>query len=308
VDVLTPNKAKLTPALAKLFFYYNMTCLGDRMKDYEAAPLYHDGKDYVLPNDGKILIARIDGHNFSTFTRGFQKPLDPRLLSAMISTAQDLLKKFQAQTAYTQSDEITLVFVPVKDEATGLWREWPHGGRLIKLCTLFSSYAAARFNFHLEKTLASIGTDSLKEETVTKIMQHEAHFDARLFAVPNATEAYNNVYWRASYDCARNSVHGLAMCHFSPKELHGKNRSEMKQMLLEKKVDYEAMPDAFKFGTFVKKKLETIDAIDRKTGESVKTTRTVQVSFSKKDFNQEFIISRYEDSVKQNGISTMCDL
>jgi hypothetical protein len=58
-----------------------------------------------------------------------------------------------------------------------------------------------------------------------RIEAQEAHFDARMFALPTIDEAYNNIYWRQAYDCHRNSVHGLAMCHFSNKQLHGKNRN-----------------------------------------------------------------------------------
>ena len=277
-----------------------MTTLGDRMKSYEAEPLKHDGSDYVLPNQGEILIARIDGHNFSTFTRGFEKPFDLRLTYAMVSTAQDLLEKFHARTAYTQSDEITLVFVPLKDEESGEWREWPHRGRLVKLTTLMASFASARFNFHLKESITVVETTPLKENVLKKVLSQEAHFDARLFAVPNATEAYNNIYWRCLYDCARNSVHGLAMCHFSQQQLHGRNRDQMKQMLLnEKKIDYEAMPDAFKYGTFVKKMLHTIDSVDKKTGEAGKTTRTTFVTFSREKFDTDMIIAQYHEEKKE---------
>lgn len=42
--------------------------------------------------------------------RCFQKPADPQLHLAMVETAEDLLDQFSPTLAYTQSDEITLVF------------------------------------------------------------------------------------------------------------------------------------------------------------------------------------------------------
>lgn len=273
----------------------NTESLGSRMKTYEAALLLHKDGDYVLPCDGRPLIARIDGHNFSTFTRGFEKPFDVRLSNAMVETAKDLMIKFQAVTAYTQSDEITIVFMPKQDEKNGEWQEWPHRGRLLKLCTLLSSYAAARFNAHLCLALEQIGRRELSDDTVAKIKRNEAHFDARLFAVPNASEAYNNVYWRATYDCVRNAIHGLARVYFSDKQLHAKNRNEMKAMLFEQKsVDFETMPDAFKYGTFVKKRLEKVTATDQKSGNEVQVTRTGIASFSTDKFTTETICSKYD--------------
>lgn len=53
---------------------------------------------------------RLDGVAFSTFTKGLPRPFDPKLTEAMVSTTVDLLAKFNASMAYTQSDEISLVF------------------------------------------------------------------------------------------------------------------------------------------------------------------------------------------------------
>ena len=57
-------------------------------------------------------------------------------------------------------------------------------------------------------------------------------FDARVFNVPKE-EVTNCVLWRQN-DATRNSVSSLAQAYFSPKELHGKNGSQMQDMLMEK--------------------------------------------------------------------------
>ena len=77
--------------------------LDDRMKDYERTSRYFiDTKDN--------LIVRLDGHHFSSFTKGFKKPFDTLLSDTMIETSQALMEEFTPSSVYTQSDEISLVF------------------------------------------------------------------------------------------------------------------------------------------------------------------------------------------------------
>lgn len=267
--------------------------LGDRMKAYEAEGL----KKECLDND-KPFLARIDGHSFSKFTAGFRKPYDELLSTAMIRTTGDLVNEFQARTGYTQSDEITLVFMPKQNQETGEWSNLPFNGRVVKLATLLASFAGVRFNFHLINLL-NMGLTKAKETgeklpysegMIKKVWAQKAHFDARLFSVPNQTEVYNNIFWRSKHDCARNSVSGLARKYFSTKELNGKNTLEMKKMLLEKDVDYEKMPPGFKYGSFVKKEKYQLEAIDQKTNQEVTSFRTKIRVWSHKleGFDQKF--------------------
>jgi len=79
--------------------------LAIRMKSYEAQ--YEQRIPY-----NEFLICRIDGHKFSKFTKGFDKPFDKILTEALIKTTESLVEKFSAVTGYHQSDEITLVFPP----------------------------------------------------------------------------------------------------------------------------------------------------------------------------------------------------
>lgn len=69
-----------------------MSDLGDRMKSYEKAEYTRIGGDYVLHPNIPFL-ARIDGHTFSKFTNGFEKPYDLNISQAMIRTTADLVKK-----------------------------------------------------------------------------------------------------------------------------------------------------------------------------------------------------------------------
>ena len=61
--------------------------LGSQMKRYEA-------ETCAATVDGdQIVVVRLDGHCFSTFTRGFDRPYDLRIHRAMVGTATDLLEK-----------------------------------------------------------------------------------------------------------------------------------------------------------------------------------------------------------------------
>ena len=165
--------------------------LGDRIKSYEASQYTFEKDNYVLDKTLPY-IARIDGHTFSTFTRGFKKPWDPLLSGAMINTMNDLVNEFRAVTGYTQSDEISLIFVPIVDSKTGEYRNLPFNGRVIKLTSLMAGYASARFNYHLQQEYEQKDLEDYKPsaQAMDKITNGMAHFDARVFNLPKE-EVFN---------------------------------------------------------------------------------------------------------------------
>lgn len=97
-------KSKLSSAERNSFSdFVAKDTLCSRLKPLEATV------DVAVPPTQPFVI-RLDGVAFSTFTKGLPRPFDPRLTEAMVSTTIDLLTKFNATLAYTQSDEISLVF------------------------------------------------------------------------------------------------------------------------------------------------------------------------------------------------------
>jgi len=77
-----------------------------KMKEYEVKASVTERLDPTKP-----FLLRLDGHCFSTFTQPFNKPFDLGLNEIIIRTAKDMLVEYNfATTAYTCSDEITLVF------------------------------------------------------------------------------------------------------------------------------------------------------------------------------------------------------
>ncbi|KAJ7928847.1 hypothetical protein B0H13DRAFT_2228821 [Mycena leptocephala] len=116
--------------------------LGERMKRYEAVT------DQYLPDDQPAII-RIDGHGFSKFTRGFEKPFD-------------------------------------------------HPGR--------STAASGSLPASPRGSLRAVQPPPRKAADVPERKLGTAHFDGRVFSVPNVAELLNNLIWRAKMDCRRNSI------------------------------------------------------------------------------------------------------
>ena len=163
-----------TEPIAPAADQYEKLTLADRMKKYEAS------FDFTLPLTVPTIL-RLDGHTFSRFTSKFHKPFDQRIHDAMIATCADLLKYFpQATVAYTQSDEITLVF------PAGVQN---FNERVQKLSSLAASYCSVRFNAHLAAFLTANPEPQVKESGYNAL--GTAHFDARFFQVPSVEEALN---------------------------------------------------------------------------------------------------------------------
>lgn len=228
--------------------------VGQAMKQHEAATCAAV-VDMALP-----VCVRLDGHGFGKFTRGFDRPYDVRIHHAMVGAASDLLERFGASSAYTQSDEISLLWAPHAAEAPS---SLPFNGRVQKLVSVLAGFASARFNAHLARE----PFDAVRPDQATlraRVERCDAHFDARVFALPSATDLVEYVRWRATLDGRRNSISMLAQAHFSPAELHGVDSRGMLAMLAERKdVQWHETPSFFRCGTFVKKELCAHAAGDR---------------------------------------------
>lgn len=198
---------------------------GDRMKAYEVV---ETGRrlDPNLP-----IYARIDGRAFSSFTRGMDRPFSAAMSEAMIETTKYLVDQTHARIGYTQSDEISLIWLA--DPPAG---DVFFSGKVLKMASVLASMAAAKF-----ATVCPVG------------YEHKLpHFDARVFQLPDKTEGANAILWRA-LDARKNAISMVAQAHFSPKHLHGQGQADMLAMLTEIGVEFEDFPVAFKRGTFVRR-------------------------------------------------------
>ena len=204
---------------------------GDRMKAYEASETARR-LDVSLP-----IYARIDGRSFSRFTRGLDRPFDARMSRCMIGATKALVEHTHARIGYTQSDEISLVWLS-EGESEGFF-----GGKVQKLCSVLSGLATAAFMAEAVRELP---------DYISRL----PHFDCRVFNLPTQTEAANAFLWRER-DAVKNSVSMTAQAHFSHKALHGKACKDMRGMLDNAGVDYDGFPTFFKRGTWILR--ETIE-------------------------------------------------
>jgi len=314
--------------------------LDDRMKEYE--------KGYkILVDPNRPYIIRLDGHRFSKFVKPFKKPYDERIHNAMVRTSTELLSVFGATTAFTCSDEITLVFPAVvsapgeeiveksndpiaqaiitkksskkkqqessteaeedqkdqkKDASENPQAKVLFGGRIQKIVSYTAALASVSFLSHLKEEQYDPATD---QRLIDALAKSHAYFDSRVFSLPNNGEVLNNVLWRHKFDYRRNSISGLARYHFTPQQLHGLHSGDQIAKMLEKGIDWHSQPAWYKWGTFIKKQLYTLESKNPKTGEPVTAirTRTVRKSFDLEKFSQEniyLLLSKYYPETDTN--------
>lgn len=202
---------------------------GDRMKLYESE---ETERSFIplLP-----IYARIDGRCFSAFTRGLDRPYDKRMSGAMIATASKLVEDTHARIGYTQSDEISLVWLADDPKSDVFF-----AGRVQKMVSVLASLATAAF------------TRAILDGPLAYLAPRLPHFDARVFSLPSRTEAANVFLWR-ELDATKNAVSMAARAYYSHRHLHGKTGPEMQEMLFEKGVNFNDYPAFFKRGTFLRR-------------------------------------------------------
>lgn len=204
---------------------------GDRMKMYESAEA---GRRFMplLP-----VIARLDGRNFSRWTKGLERPYDVRLSKLIEKVTIDLVRETNANIGYTQSDEITLGFYSDNFKSQIFF-----DGRIQKMTSVLASLTTGYFNQRAQLMLP------------THIMNKSlAFFDCRVWQLPNTTEATNAFLWR-ELDAVKNSVGMAARHYYSHNQLYGLGKAEMMDLLMEKGVNWNDYPSAFKRGTYIQRR------------------------------------------------------
>lgn len=198
-----------------------------RMKDN-----YELRSQTYLPRRGYYLL-RLDGRAFSTYTKGMERPFDSVLAGVMDNTAIALCKKIAgARLAYVQSDEISILVTDFDKIETQAWFD----GNVQKIVSISAAIATAEFN----RLMYNIRPEYLTNEKT-------AVFDSRVWMIADPYEVENVFRWRQQ-DAMRNSVSMAAQSMFSHKELHGKNVAAMKQMMIDKGVNWQNYPTGFRYG------------------------------------------------------------
>lgn len=240
--------------------------LGDRMKDYENISRIKLTKKMPV-------IIRIDGKAFHTFTRGFNKPFDKILMTAMQETCKYLCANvMNCKLAYTQSDEISLLLVDYENNDCQPWFD----NNLQKLASVSASMATLAFNrvfnelvdgenkVRRELCKNNTGNYSRAEEVMERYLSklNSALFDSRVFILPQH-EVCNYFIWRQQ-DATRNSIESVGQSKFSTKELHGVNCNQIQDKLfVEKGVNWNDFSTPEKRGTCIVKEYYDKDGAKR---------------------------------------------
>ncbi|MEQ1565134.1 MAG: tRNA(His) guanylyltransferase Thg1 family protein [Myxococcota bacterium] len=203
--------------------------LGDRCKRFESA----EAGRRAMP--GIPLLCRLDGRAFHTFTRGLARPWDERFATCMTETARALVRELEPRVAYTQSDEITLLWW-VSSEGP---QSFPFDGRLQKLTSVAAGLASAAF-----------------ARAVSTELPEKAHllpcFDARVWQVPTREDALDVFRWRED-DASENSLHMAARARHPQSVLHGKGLAELHDLLHADGVNWNDYPTRFKRGVYLRR-------------------------------------------------------
>jgi len=207
----------------------------------------------ILPNI--YIVARIDGRCFTRLTKEiqqFEAPYDIRFRDIMVETVKHLMDcGFRIAYGYTQSDEISLLFHP--DENTFQRKER-------KLNSVLAGEASAKFSL----LLGALGT-----------------FDCRLSQLPNINLVIDYFRWR-NEDAHRNALNSycywkLRQENIEPEKiamlLSGGSVADKNELLFQKGINFNTIPNWQKRGIGIYWQEYKKDAVNKKTGESVKAVR-----------------------------------
>lgn len=183
---------------------------------------------------GLPVMARLDGRAFHSLCRGFDRPYDQGMSTAMTATAVQLVAEFMPACGYTQSDEITLA-----------WLEPDiFDGRFQKLTSVLASYAAGVFG------------PALREARPNSDPKQVPCFDCRVWQVPSIQDVMDVFIWRED-DAVKNSITMAAQAYYTHGELMGVKSSEKHELLHAKGVNWNDYAPRNKRGVYVKRVVET---------------------------------------------------
>lgn len=185
--------------------------------------LFEESHDHcALP--GLFLVARIDGRGFTTLTKetlDLEAPFDRTFRDHMISTTTHLMDcGFRVLFAYTQSDEISLLFHPAENLFNRKLRKWN---------SILAAEAAGVFSLKAQLPVA---------------------FDCRISQLPSKTRVMDYFRWRQE-DAHKNALTSHCYWSFRKKGLdpraateitNNKSVREKTEILLQNGINFEEVP------------------------------------------------------------------
>lgn len=226
-----------------------------KFDDFDAKMrIYEQSLDQrILPD--MYIVARLDGRSFTRLTKEicqFEAPFDIRFRDFMTDTVRHLMNcGFRIIYGFTESDEISLLFHPEDNT---------FGRKVRKINTTLSGEASAAFSLALGRV---------------------ATFDCRVIPLPNIERVRDYFVWRQE-DSHRNSLN--AHCYWllrkegmgkdeATKILEGKSVSFKNELLFERGVNYNELPNWQKRGIGIYYQNVTKDGYNPVTKKNVKTER-----------------------------------
>ncbi|WP_026508525.1 tRNA(His) guanylyltransferase Thg1 family protein [Butyrivibrio sp. MC2013] len=191
--------------------------------------VYEQSLDQVILPE-TYMVARLDGRGFTRLTKEickFEAPFDERFRDLMVNTVEALMDcGFRIAYGFTESDEISLLFVP-GDET--------FGRKVRKYNSTLAGEASAAFSHALGRV---------------------ATFDCRIVPLPNAEKVRDYFLWRQE-DAHRNSLNSY--CYWTLRKegksvqeatamLEGKSVSFKNELLFSKGINFDKLPSWQKRG------------------------------------------------------------
>lgn len=221
--------------------------LGNRIKNYENVSRYK-----LTPR--MPVIIRLDGRSFHTFTKKFNRPFDSDLMDAMNYATKKVAEDMQGfKIAYIQSDEASFLITDFDSIEFQGWFDY----NLSKMISISAATMTAHFNQYLQDIVLKKQNLFHQFNSWNFILNERpnlAVFDSRAFNIPKEDVA-NCFLWR-SKDWSRNSLSMYARSFFSNKQLYGKNKNDMHEMLHQIGKNWtNDLSEREKNGTFILKDL-----------------------------------------------------
>jgi tRNA(His) 5'-end guanylyltransferase len=180
------------------------------------------------------VIIRLDGNNFSKWTKSLNKPFDENLTSLMIDVTKFLVKETNAIVGYTQSDEITLILYS-DNRKSSIYND----GKKQKILSKLTGTCVSYFNEKRKEYLPNHN----------KI----ANFDCRIYQTPTLNDACSQLLWREN-DGTRNSILNLGLSQFSHNAIFGLKTNEIQdKLILEKGINWNDLLVKYKRGSYIKR-------------------------------------------------------
>lgn len=180
------------------------------------------------------VVIRLDGNNFSSWSKKLTKPFDSNLTDLMVDLTKFLVNETNAVIGFHQSDEITLILYS-DDRKSSIYND----GKKQKILSKLTGKAVQYFN---EKRPLYLPTHN-------KV----ANFDCRIYQTPTLHDACMSLQWR-EHDATRNSIQMLGRSVYSDEEIFKLNTSQIQhKLMLEKNINWNDLDARFKRGTYVRR-------------------------------------------------------